>query len=110
MNMMTKKETLEEIKKVILKEYPGSMTYMYKFPVGRDEFDPDNDIALEIIVDKDKVSFAEESEMTGHMWDVSTATDFASLIYPSVVAKHEWDSNWGERYFVLEQGDGVRLC
>jgi hypothetical protein len=109
--MMTKQETLEEIKKVILKEYPESMTYMYKFPVGKDEFDPDNDIALEIIVDKDNLSpYEEEDKMSSYMWDLSLATNCASIIYPSVVAKNDWDNNWGERYFVLEQGDGVRLC
>jgi hypothetical protein len=109
--MMTKQETLEEIKKVILKEYPESMTYMYKFPVGRDEFDPDNDIALEIIVDKDKpASYAEESKIGREMWNISFATDCAYIMYPSIITKKEWDNNWAHRDFVLEQGEGVRLC
>jgi hypothetical protein len=108
---MKRQEVLEEIRKIILREYPKSTTYAYNFPVGKDEFDPAYSIAFEIIVDDDNLDTQEaEKKIDDYMDDITIAVDYDYIIYPSVITKKEWENNRRHQDFILVQGEGVKLC
>ncbi|MFP4091783.1 MAG: nucleotidyltransferase domain-containing protein [Cyclobacteriaceae bacterium] len=85
--MHTKDTLLREIKKRVQKVAPGAEVYLYGSR-ARGEENSESDWDVLILVDKDKVDYAFEKEITYPLYDLEFAS--GEIISPRVYPKKTW--------------------
>ena len=85
--MHTKDSLLREIKKRVQKVAPGAEVYLYGSR-ARGEENSESDWDILILVDKDKVDYVFEKEITYPLYDLEF--DCGEIISPRVYSKKVW--------------------
>lgn len=87
--MSTKDQILQRIKKSLVSTAPNAVLVLYG-SYARGTNTEESDIDLLILIDKDKISWPEEKQITYPLYDIEFET--GTRISPVVLSKKDWES------------------
>lgn len=85
--MISRKDILKKIKKSITSIVPNADVILYG-SYARGEEKEESDIDLLILVDKDKVTWMDEKEISYPLYDIEF--DIGKIISPMILSKKDW--------------------
>ena len=84
---MGKQELLSEIKRLVLLQEPTAEIILYG-SYARGDNRPDSDLDLLILLQKDKITYADEKRISYPLYDIEFKT--GQLISPMIKSRKEW--------------------
>jgi uncharacterized protein len=87
--MMNKEQILQQIKSTVALSEPGATVILYG-SWARGEQKPESDIDLLILLNREKITWADENRINYPLYDIEFET--GQIISPVVLARHDWES------------------
>ena len=88
--MKDKSHILQLIKKSVSKTEPGAVLILYG-SYARDDNRDDSDLDLLILVDKDKITRADQKRIKYPLYDIEF--DTGTIISPLIFSRKDWEKN-----------------
>ncbi len=82
---------LEQVKRIVIEKEPSAKIYLYGSRV-RENFRKDSDWDLLILLNKDKITYEDEKNLTDSLYDLEF--DFGEVISPMIYSEQEWNSKY----------------
>ena len=104
---MNRKDIIYQIKKRVKKVSPGTKIILYGSE-ARGESEPDSDIDVLILVDKESLSFKDKSEITEPIYDLELETGVP--ISPLIYTQKQWNNRpFKTPFYVNVMNEGILL-
>ena len=104
---MKRTEVVEQIKEILHRIAPTAQTIMYGSE-ARGEARPDSDIDLLILVDGEKMTLAQEEEITLPLYELELKTGVT--ISPMVILKKLWENRpFKTPFYINIMNEGIIL-
>ena len=87
--MSDKANIIQQIKSTIEATEPGATVILYG-SYARGDYHEESDIDLLVLVDKDKITWADEKRISFPLYDIEFNT--GTIISPMVLSKKDWES------------------
>ena len=88
--MKDKNHILQLIKKSVNKTEPNAVLILYG-SYARDDYRDDSDLDLLVLVDKDKITRADQKRIKYPLYDIEF--DTGTIISPLIFSKKDWEMN-----------------
>ena len=100
---------IEQIKSALNSNIPEAEVILYGSE-ARGEANPDSDIDLLIIVDKENLTYEEKATITAPLYELELQGDCSVVISPLVYTRKQWYNRpFRTPFFINVMNEGIRL-
>lgn len=104
---MRRQHIIDKIRQAFASTAPGAEVILYGSE-ARGEATPDSDIDLLVLLNREKVSYADEEHIVAPLYDIELSTGV--LVSCRILPKHEWENRpFMTPFYNNVMRDGIRL-